>query len=147
MTEDEYKTELQGILRAHAQPALEKLHAVKRSLPEKARQLLVGVHPGQSEEGFFTIMVHLDGPDLYVLNKAIQPYRSLFDVRIVDGRIQPHVPRFDPDALSFSVNDAIVDACMEWMEELWRQFGGIGLPAFVFGEEGYGSLERKPLLP
>jgi peptidyl-tRNA hydrolase len=42
-----------------APPTHNGLHAIKRSLLEKTRQLTVGIHPGQSEEGFFDIMVHL----------------------------------------------------------------------------------------
>ncbi|MCT7375027.1 DUF6389 family protein [Chelativorans salis] len=147
MTADEYRTALQSILQAHAQPALDRLHAIKRSLPEQARQLMVGIHPGQSEEGFFAVMVHLDGPDLYVLNKAIAPHRSLFEVRCMDGQMQPNVPVFDPHEPAFSVNDVIVDTCMEWVESLWQRLGGVGLPAVVFGEEDYGTIESKSLLP
>ncbi len=139
LTEADYKAALKSILRAHTSPALEKLHAIKQSLPEKTRQLWVGIHPGQDGEGFFDVMVHLDGPDIYVLNKAIAPHRSLFEIRYVDGHMQPDVPMFDPDEPEFSVNDAIVDSCMEWIETLWPQLEGVGLPACVFREEGYAS--------
>jgi hypothetical protein len=147
MTADEYKAVLKSVLQVHSQSALERLNTIKQSLPQKARQVMVGVHPGQSEEGFFDIVVHLDGPDLYVLNKAIAPYRFLFEVKCIDGQMQPDVPMFDPDEAVFSVNDAIVDTCMEWVEGLWQRLGGVVLPAFVFGEEGYGTVESKPLLP
>ena len=147
MTEADYKTALQSILQAHTQSALEKLGKIKQSLPVGARQLMVGVHPGQSEEGFFDVVIHLDGPDTYVLNKAIAPQRSLFEVRCIDGHMQPDVPMFDPDEASFSVNDVIVDTCVAWVQGLWQRLGGVGLPAFVFGEEGYGTVESTPLLP
>lgn len=147
LTEADYKIVLGSILLTQTSSALEKLHAIKQSLPEKTRQLLVGVHPGQDGEGFFDVMVHLDGPDIHVLNKAIAPYRSLFEIRCIDGRMQPDVPMFDPDEPEFSVNDAIVDTCMEWIEALWQQLEGVGLPAFVFGEEGYGTVERRTLRP
>ncbi len=146
-TEADYKSVLQNILRAHAPTALGNLRHIKQKLPVKTRMLMVGIHPGQSEEGFFDIMVHLDGPDLYVLNKAVAPYRRLFEVQCIDGRMQPDVPMYDPDEAPFSVNDAIVDISMEWVEALWRDFGGIGLPAEVFGEEGYGTVAVKTLSP
>lgn len=109
--------------------------------------LMIGIHPGQSEEGFFDIVVHLDGPDTYVLNKAVAPYRSLFEVQCIDGRMQPDVPMYGADEVRFSVNDAIVDVSMEWIEQLWREFGGAGLPAQVFGEEAYGAVPVKTLTP
>lgn len=145
MTEADYKSVLQNILRAHAPSAMENLRHIKQQLPIKTRMLMIGIHPGQGEEGFFDIVVHLDGPDLYVLNKAVAPYRTLFDVKCVDGRMQPDVPMYDTDEAPFSVNDAIVDISMEWVEELWRDFGGLGLPAQVFGEEGYGAVAAKTL--
>ncbi|TLX16044.1 DUF6389 family protein [Rhizobium sp. MHM7A] len=147
MTADEYKAALQSILSAHAPGTLERLNAIKHSLPQKARQVKVGVHPGQSEEGFFDIAVHLEGPDLYVLNKTIASHRFLFEVKCVDGQMQPDVPMFDPDEVAFSVNDVIVDTCIEWVESLWQQLGGVGLPAVIFGDEGYGTTDSKPLLP
>lgn len=147
MTADEYKTTLQSILSAHTPETLERLTAIKHSLPQKARQVTVGVHPGQGEEGFFDIVVHLEGPDLYVLNKAIAAHRFLFEVKCIDGKMQPNVPTFYSNEVGFSVNDVIVDTCMEWIEGLWQMLGGAGLPAFVFGEEGYGTAESKPLLP
>lgn len=147
MTADGYKAALHDILSTHAQPALDRLAAIRQALPPKARRVMVGVHPGQDEDGFFAVVVHLEGPDLYVLNKAIDPHRLLFEVRCIDGKMQPDVPMFDPDEVDFSVNDAIVDSCMAWLEGLWQQLGGVGLPSVAFGEEGYGTLASKPLLP
>lgn len=145
MSEAEYKAVLVSILRQHSLPALEKLRLVGLKLPEKTRMMMIRIHPGQSEEGFFDVHIHLDGPDLYVLNKAIAAYRSLFDVSCIDGRMIPDVPMFDTENAGFSVNDAIVDVCMDWVEELWSQSEGIDVPAQMFGDEGYGSVSEKPL--
>ncbi|KXG86551.1 hypothetical protein ATO67_00525 [Agrobacterium bohemicum] len=139
MTESDYKSLLLKILRAHAPSALENLRHLKQNLPGKTHMLMIGIHPGQSEEGFFDIVVHLDGPDLYVLNKAVAPYRTLFEVQCIDGRMQPDVPMYGAEEVCFSVNDAIVDVSIEWIEQFWCEFGGVGLPAQVFGEEGYGA--------
>ncbi|WP_156647824.1 DUF6389 family protein [Methylobacterium sp. Leaf87] len=147
MTADEYRSVLKSVLQFYIQAASERLSTLKQSLPPKARQIMVGIHPGQSGEGFFDIVVHLDGPDRYFLQKAIEPHRLLFEVKCIDGQMQPDVPIFDPDEATFSVNDAIVDTCMEWVEGLWQRLGGVALPAVVFGEEGYGTVESKPLLP
>jgi hypothetical protein len=147
MTSEEYRETIQATLATHSESALAKLTAIKQSMPEKAKGVAIGIHPGQSEEGFFDVVVHLDGPDLFVLNKAINAHRFLFEVKVVDGEVTPDVPMFEPDEVNFSVNDLIVDTCMEWVELLWLQLGGIGRPALVFGEEGYGSLGSKPLRP
>lgn len=93
------------------------------------------MHPSQDEDGQFSIMIHLIGPDLYVLNKAIEPYCELFDTLFVKNQVQPEVPLFDPDEASFSVNDSIVEVSINWIKQLWNLSGGIGIPAFAFGEE------------
>ncbi len=147
-TETEYRIALSAILQAHDTIALERLRGARDNLPVAAKKFLVGIHPAQDGEGYFDVTLHLHGPDLYVLNRAIAPYRSLFSVRSIDGSLEPDVPLFsDPYEVGFSVNDKIVDICMDWIEQLWAKFGGAGIPAFVFGAEGYGSVEKKPLLP
>lgn len=145
MSEAEYKAVLVSILRQHSLPALERLRLVGLNLPAKTRMMMIRIHPGQSEEGFFDVHIHLDGPDLYVLNKAIAPYRLLFEVSCIDGPMIPDVPMLDAENAGFSVNDAIVDVCMDWVEELWSQSEGIDVPAQMFGDEGYGSVSEKPL--
>ncbi|KIP99164.1 hypothetical protein RU07_21175 [Agrobacterium tumefaciens] len=145
MSEAEYKAVLVSILRQHSLPALEKLRLVGLNLSAKTRMMMIGIHPGQSKEGFFDVHIHLDGPDLYLLNKAIAPYRSLFEVSCIDGRMIPDVPMFDAENAGFSVNDAFVDVCMDWAEELWSQSEGIDVAAQMFSDEGYGSVSEKPL--
>lgn len=138
---DEYKRTLLVVLRAHTDAALSALRSIDRSLPEKARSIRIVVHLPQDADGMFGVVVHLDGPDLFSLNKAIGDFRSLFEVRITDGKLCPDVPLFDPFDQPFSVNDAIVDVTMIWLKEVWAAFGGMSarLPVTVEGEDGYGS--------
>jgi len=93
---DEYKRVLPAVLRAHTDAALSKLQKINRCLPEKTRGIRIMVHLPQDADGMFSVMVHLDGPDSFVLDKAIGDFRSLFDVRVVHGAVTPHVPLFDP---------------------------------------------------
>ena len=138
---DEYKRTLLVVLRAHTDAALSALRSIDRSLPEKARSIRIVVHLPQDADGMFGVVVHLDGPDLFSLNKAIGDFRSLFEVRITDGKLCPGVPLFDPFDQPFSVNDAIVDVTMIWLKEVWAAFGGMStrLPVTVEGEDGYGN--------
>lgn len=144
-----YSRELLSILHEHSAQALEVLRAFDKALPEKARAIDIVVHVSQDPDGLFTVMIHLDGPDLYVLNKAIHDHRTLFAVRYTDGRVTPKVPLFDSLNPPFEVNDVIVDTCIEWVKELWIGFGGVkrDLPARVWGEEGYGTRGTIPLTP
>lgn len=133
MTKTEYITT--HILNMHTQDAIDKIHQIKSILPKQANSVEIGVHPTQDEEGLFAIMIHLIGSDLYVLNKVIAPYRTLFDVKFVGNKLQPEVPLFDPDETSFSVNDVIVEVGIDWIKQLWVLSGGLGIPAYAFGEE------------
>lgn len=135
MTETQYRSALHDILHIHTQEAVEKISGIKGILPIKTQAVEVGIHPVQDEDGMFSVMIHLRGPDLYVLNSAIAPYRELFDVKFIDGKLQPDVPIFDPEEVSFSVNDIIVEAAIGWIKQVWALSGGLGIPAYVFGEE------------
>ncbi|MEO9298304.1 DUF6389 family protein [Devosia alba] len=141
MDEAHYRDELLSILRMNSAKALETLQAFDAALPEKARAIQIMVHPDQDDSGMFAVLIHLNGPDLYVLNKAISNCRYLFEARYVDGKLETEVPLFDPEIVPFQVNDVIVDTAIIWVQELWKTFGGTkaGLPASVFGEEDYGT--------
>jgi hypothetical protein len=144
---EEYRRVLLAVLRAHTDAALAKLEQINNVLPEKTRGIVIMVHPSQDPDGRFSVMVHLDGPDLYVLNKAIGDFRSLFDVQDAAGAVLPDVPLFDPFDEPFSVNDAIVDIAMVWIKELWATFGGMTMrvPVTMIGEDGYGTTPRVSL--
>ena len=146
---DEYKRVLLAVLRADTDAALSKLQKINGCLPEKTRAIRIMVHLPQDADGMFSVWLHLDGPDLFVLNKAISDFRSLFDTRVVHGTVTPHVPLFDPFDQPFSVNDAIVDTAMVWFKEVWAAFGGMSqrLPVTIAGEDGYGSIPMMSLTP
>lgn len=143
----DYEARLLEVLRQQTDAAVVTLRNIAAVLPPKVRGLALVVYPAQDPDGSFDIMVHLDGPDLYVLNKAIESHRCIFQTRIVDGRRQPDLPHFDPFDQPFSVNDAIVDAAMVWLQEVWTVVGGFdpAIPATVAGDEGYGTKPRIAL--
>lgn len=143
MTQSEYEIELLRILRAHNAAARATLTALIGALPPKAREIHFVVFPDQDGEGTFSVVASLEGPDLFVLNKAIEGHRYLFDVRHTEDGIEPEVPLFASDEASFNVQDVIVDTAMQWVAELWEARGNSPLPGLVYGEEGYGT--REPL--
>ena len=149
MDKDRYRLELLRILHAHSERAQETLHQLKLALPDKAVSVQIGIHPSQDPDGIFSVVAHLDGPDIYVMTKAIDGCRVLFEVRFQDGVLVPDVPTFDPfsTACEFEINDVIVDTAAEWLEDLWARFEGLapGVSVFVFGEDGYGSFSTKCL--
>ncbi len=147
MNPESYSAELLKILRSRSEQAINTLRAVDEILPDKVSGIMLGVHPSQEPDGMFGVLVHLEGPDLFVLNKVIDAHRYLFDVKFVDGQLIPQVPMFDPFDTDFEVNDVIVDTVLLWLEEIWLVFDGKmkKLPTQVFGEEGYGTKTPRQL--
>ncbi|WP_413207388.1 DUF6389 family protein [Rhodospirillum sp. A1_3_36] len=144
-----YQRDLLEVLGRNMGHALDALRAFDLALPETAQSIEIVVHVNQEQDGLFTIMSHLNGPDSYALNKAIRACSILFDVRMVDGEPQPKVPLFDPSNIPFGVNDVIVDTAVSWVVDLWKAFGGTsaGLPAIVIGGDGYGTKGVTVLSP
>lgn len=141
MNAESYSKALLQILRQHAADALTQLQKINSDLPEKTTGIAIGVHPNQEPDGMFSILVHLEGPDSYSINKAIDDHRYLFNVRFEDGELTPKVPLFDPFDTEFEVNDVIVDTSVIWLMEIWSKLGDVShtLSVTVFGDEGYGT--------
>ncbi|RYG93135.1 hypothetical protein EU803_03250 [Loktanella sp. IMCC34160] len=136
-----YSESLLHILRQHTADAVAQVQKIKSSMPPKAMGIAIGVHPNQEPDGMFDILVHLEGPDLHCLNKAIDGYRYLFSVSFEDGKLAPNVPLFDPFNTDFEVNDVIVDTSIVWLKEVWSMLEDvdIAVPVTAFGADGYGT--------
>jgi hypothetical protein len=123
------------------------LAALIAALPEKAREIRVGIFPDQDGEGTFSVVVSLEGPDLYVLNKAVDAHRTLFDVRHTATGVTPAVPTFGLNEPDFVVQDAIVDTAADWIEVLWANVGRgkSPLPGLIYGDEDAGTSMPREL--
>lgn len=142
-----YSIALAGILDAHMQKAKETLTVALSKLPQETKELQFGIHPNQEPDGMFSVILHLVGPNLFTLNKAINGHRVLFDVRFVDGKIKPDVPMLDPFDQPFSVNNAIVETAASWLEKIWDTIDRKAdcPPTLIFGEDGWGEGMPKRL--
>ena len=140
MTKHDYQDALRRILDAHTSAALRTLASMYVRLPEKAREIQFGIFPDQGGEGTFSVVIGLEGPDLYVLNKAIEGYRDLFDVVHSEKGLEPPVPMFSSEP-AFCVQDAIADVAADWVESLWEQGGRLvsPVPAMVYAQDDYGT--------
>ena len=140
--ETQYRTALSQVFSEHLEIAANRLVETIRHLPIKTRAMNIEVFPDQDGEGTFTIRVGLDGPDLYVLNKAIDEWADLFDVRLTRTGLEPAVPLMEPGAESFDVNDAIVDCSARWLQQVWESIDNpqLDVPVTVVGHEGYGTV-------
>jgi hypothetical protein len=148
MNRQDYQAALRRVLDRHSEKAQARLAALIAALPEKAREIRVGIFPDQDGEGTFSVVVSLEGPDLYVLNKAVDAHRTLFDVRHTATGVTPAVPTFGLNEPDFVVQDAIVDTAADWIEVLWANVGRgkSPLPGLIYGDEDAGTSMPRELL-
>ena len=141
MDGSQYQRILLKVLGEHSVAAKQKIAGLIRKLPAKAVQIEFGIFPDQDGEGTFSVVISLDGPDNYVLNKAIEEFRTIFDVLHTPAGFVPDLPMFDPDKSEFDVNDVIVDSAAIWIKDLWDDtaLGVSPIPGLIFGDEGYGT--------
>jgi hypothetical protein len=156
-----HRAALEAALAATTPSARSKLLAIRASLPPKVRGVDVGIIMDADGEGAVSVLLYLDGPDSYVLQKAIEPYwqlfESSFEPRAVDGAIIPALPILNPelpedgdddgdDSLA-PVHASAAEVCRIWVAGLWAELGGMGLPARTFLDCGIGPEDFQPLSP
>ncbi|MCM3658864.1 DUF6389 family protein [Agromyces mediolanus] len=137
-----YAAALRTQLDRVADAAAAKLERIVAAAPDAAEELQLLVHPDQDGEGGFSIVATLAGPDAFVLNRAIEADRTLFEVvHGAQGPI-PAVPMFAPGRAGFEVRDAIVDTASGWLVELWDRAarGRSPIPGYVAGIDGWGTV-------
>lgn len=141
MTRDEFVRSLRAVLEGHSRVAAERILQTLGSIPAAARGLDFQIMPSQEGDGPFSVSASLEGPDLYVLNKAIGGCASIFAVVHTGTGLDPPVPMVDPDDVEFEVNDTIVDVAAEWLQQVWRglEIPAEGIPVRIVGEEGWGT--------
>lgn len=147
MNQQDYRATLRRVLDKHFDKAQATLAALIAALPPKAREIRFGIFPDQDGEGTFSVVISLEGPDLYVLNKAVDAHRTLFDVRHTSSGVSPAVPTFALDAAEFDVQNAIVDTAADWIETLWDAAGRgkSPLPGMIYGDDDAGTTTPREL--
>ena len=109
MIESEYKIELRTVLDNYSAQTIELLNETLKAIPEKVQEVEITIFPDQDGEGTFSIRTLLSGPDLYVLNKAIEKTAELFNVKHTPNGLEPSVPLMDPFDEEFDVNNVLCD--------------------------------------
>jgi hypothetical protein len=147
VTKAEFQSALREVLSSQTPRAVLQVQLLLESIPPKARELSFEVIPGQDAEGPFDVRAALDGPDLYVLNKAIRDCSLIFGVRYTRDGLEPPVPMVDRDCTDFEVNDVIVDVVADWLQVVWREVNAPaqGIPVRIVGHDDYGTTTPRPL--
>ena len=121
MEENEYRIQLRKVLDEHSVHAIQQLNAIFQALPNKVQRIELMIFPDQDGEGTFGVRVALTGADLYVLNKAIEEFADIIDVKHTSTGLEPNVPMIDPFDSSFEVNDTLSDVVGDWLASIWNQ--------------------------
>lgn len=142
MTRAEFQAALHLILAGHVSRAARQIQLILDGVPANARALYLEVFASQEADDAFDVRASLEGPDLYVLNQAIQNAALIFGVRNSSTGFAPPVPMVDPGAVEFSVNDAIVDVVASWLRVVWDTLDAPahGIPVRVVGHDDYGTV-------
>lgn len=139
MDRRQYCKAVEAILDAHVHTIGKRLKAAFDRLPARATGVVVGVHVDQDGEGFLSLRVHLDGPDLHVLNKALGDTALLFDTVMTECGFDPPLPLMPARNAAFSVPDVLCDCALRWIASNWKRFGlpriGIPVSAASMGED------------
>jgi hypothetical protein len=142
MTREKYIQEVDGVLAGYTEQAADRLGKALALVPPKTRSVEIVIFIDQDGEGFLEVRVSLDGPDLFILNKAIESHAELFETRMTDDGLEPPLPLMDPDDETFSVHDALTDRAASWILAVWQKTerANFHLPVTVVSHDGDGTL-------
>lgn len=139
MTQQDYAQAVKAVLDRHTDQAAAQLRRALDALPDRARGVTLDVLVDQGDEGFLTVRVGLEGPDLYVLNKAIAAHAYLFDTTMHGDGLHPGLPLMGGDA-EFPVGHVLADTAARWLQGVWQaaRHPARGLPVRIDSPQGHG---------
>lgn len=146
MTRDEYIVAVDTVLQPRTRDAAAVLGHALKLLPAKTRSVELMIFVDDDGEGFLNVQVYLEGPDLFILNKAIAEYCSLFSVTMQESGFEPPLPLMC-SSTDFSVCDVLTDCAAKWLRSVWQhtEKGDLSLPVFVYAHLDYGSIPPMKL--
>lgn len=119
MTEDEYTKKLLESFDREKNSILSNINSFLQKIPEKAVRVNIIISSSQDGEGDFCIHGGLNGPDLYVLNKKVEDWTNILDIKHGVNGFEPDFPMVDPFSIDFYVNDVIEKVFIKWFDDNW----------------------------
>ena len=142
MNKDSYMNDLLACLDKNRETIKSKLQLAIQSIPEKTKAMHIGIFASQDGEGMFSIYINPEGPDLYVLQKALGDKADIYDPGFKDYGDELGVPYIERDEVDFDVNHTLALTVAIWLNEIWVEIEkpqGL-IPFHVFAVEGSFSL-------
>lgn len=146
MKQSEYIQAVSVVLDAFSEDVRKKIGDLGPRIPASTRNAEITIYVDDDGEGFLSVRVQLDGPDLYVLNKQIRDYAELFATRMVDTEMVPPLPLMEPDAYEFSVQHTLADCAADWLAGIWKKVDSdlFKIPVSIVAHDDYGT--RTPII-
>lgn len=142
MTKKEYVDDVTRVLSRWSEDTKKKIEFLAERIPANARKAEITIFLDQDGEGSLNISMALEGPDLYVLNKAIQEHAVVFETKHGQGGFSSGLPMMEPDGDDFSVNHVLADCAVRWLEGLWAKIDSASfkVPVWIVVHDDYGTL-------
>lgn len=120
MSEEEYRKELINSLNREKKRIISNINSFLQKIPEEAIRVNIIISPSQDGEGDFYIHGGLNGPNLYLLNKKVENWTNIIDIKHGVNGFEPEVPMIDPFSSDFYANDIIEEVCTKWINDQWN---------------------------
>ena len=121
MTEEDYKKKLIEALDREKISIISNLNSFLQKIPPEAVRVNIIISPSQDGEGDFCIHGGLNGPGLYILNKKVEDWTNILDIKHGTNGFEPDFPMVDPFSVDFYVNDIVEKVFAKWLDDHWSE--------------------------
>lgn len=121
MTEEDYKNELREALDREKASILSNLSSFLQKIPPEAVRVNIIISPSQDGEGDFCVHGGLHGSNLYELNKKVEDWTNILDIKHGLNGFEPDFPMVDPFSVDYYVNDIIEKVFAKWLDSYWSE--------------------------
>tara|TARA_R110002050_G_scaffold219229_1_gene355170 strand:+ start:1035 stop:1451 length:417 start_codon:yes stop_codon:yes gene_type:complete len=121
MTKENYIKELTKAFNCEKNSILSNLNSFLQKIPPEAVRVNIIISPSQDGEGDFCIHGGLNGPDLYVLNKKVEDWTNILEIKHGTDGFKPDFPMVDPFSIDYYVNDLIEKEFVKWYDSNYNE--------------------------
>ncbi len=121
MTEEDYKNKLIEALDREKDAMLSNLNSFLQNIPPEAVRVNIIIASSQDGEGDFCIHGGLNGPNLYGLNKKVEDWTSILDIKHGVNGFEPDFPMVDSFSIDFYVNDIVEKVFVQWFDDNYSE--------------------------
>ena len=121
MTKENYIKQLIEALDRDKNSIILNINSFLQKIPKEAVRINIIISPNQDGEGDFCIHGGLNGPDLYHLNKKVEDWTKILEIKHgIEGLI-PDYPMVDPNSIDYYVNDLIEKEFVKWFNSNYSE--------------------------